>query len=102
MITSKAIFFMNFLPQKKYGLPSHNFVKKNVVCEKVDEITRFDGSHEKILMMKTMVSSMMMIMLEFIIYRCSYLNADHSSSHDEDTASKLGYNHDSIHDEEFK
>ncbi len=35
---------MNFLPEKKYGLPSWNFVKKNVVCEKGDEITRFDGT----------------------------------------------------------
>jgi hypothetical protein len=34
---------MNFLPEKKYGVPSHNFVKKNVLCEKGDEITRFDG-----------------------------------------------------------
>jgi hypothetical protein len=36
---------MNFLPEKKYGVPSHNFVKKNVLCEKGDEITRFDGIH---------------------------------------------------------
>jgi hypothetical protein len=43
MITSKAIFFMNFLPEKKYWVPSHNFVKKNILCEKGDEITRFDG-----------------------------------------------------------
>ena len=43
MLTSKAIFFMNFLSEKKYGVPSHNFVKKNVLCEKGDEITRFDG-----------------------------------------------------------
>jgi hypothetical protein len=35
---------MNFLPEKKYGVPSHNFVKKNVLWEKGDEITRFDGS----------------------------------------------------------
>jgi hypothetical protein len=35
---------MNFLPEKKYRLPSHNFVKKNVLCEKGDEITRFDGT----------------------------------------------------------
>jgi hypothetical protein len=34
---------MNFLSEKKYGVPSHNFVKKNVLCEKGDEITRFDG-----------------------------------------------------------
>jgi hypothetical protein len=40
----KSIFFMNFLPEKKYGVPSHNFVKKNVLCEKGDEITRFDGT----------------------------------------------------------
>jgi hypothetical protein len=35
---------MNFLPEKKYWVPSHNFVKKNVLCEKGDEITRFDGT----------------------------------------------------------
>ncbi len=34
---------MNFLPEKKYGIPSRNFVKKNVLCEIGDEITRFDG-----------------------------------------------------------
>ncbi len=44
MLTSKAIFFINFLPEKQYGVPSHNFVKKNVLCEKSDEITRFDGT----------------------------------------------------------
>jgi hypothetical protein len=36
---------MNFLPEKKYGVPSHNIVKKNVLCEKGDEITRFDGRY---------------------------------------------------------
>jgi hypothetical protein len=35
---------MNLLPEKKYGVPSQNFVQKNVVYEKGDEITRFDGS----------------------------------------------------------
>ena len=35
---------MNFLPEKKYGVPSHNFVKKNVLCKKGDEITRFGGT----------------------------------------------------------
>jgi hypothetical protein len=35
---------MNFLQEKKYGVPSHNFVKKNVLCEKGDEITRFDDT----------------------------------------------------------
>jgi hypothetical protein len=44
MLTSRAIFFMNFLPEKKYGVPSHNYVKKNVLSEKGDEITRFDGT----------------------------------------------------------
>jgi hypothetical protein len=34
---------MNFLPEKKYGVHSHNFVEKNVLFEKGDEITRFDG-----------------------------------------------------------
>ena len=37
---------MNFLPEKKYGVPSHNFVKKNVLWEKGDEITRFDGKYQ--------------------------------------------------------
>jgi hypothetical protein len=35
---------MNLLLEKKYGVPSQNFVKKNVLCEKGDEITRFDGT----------------------------------------------------------
>ncbi len=35
---------MNLLLEKKYGVPSRNFVKKNVLCEKGDEITRFDGN----------------------------------------------------------
>ncbi len=38
---------MNFLPEKKYGVPSHTFVKKNVLCEKGDEITRFEGTYFK-------------------------------------------------------
>ncbi len=43
MLTSKEIFY-EFPTRKKYGAPSHNFVKKNVLCEKGDEITRFDGT----------------------------------------------------------
>jgi hypothetical protein len=35
---------MNFLPEKKYGVPSQNFVQKNVLCEKGDDSTRFDGT----------------------------------------------------------
>ena len=47
---------MNFLSEKKYGVPSHNFVKKNVLCEKGDEITRFDGTQQiKIKIKKTML-----------------------------------------------
>jgi hypothetical protein len=38
---------MNFLSEKKYGVPSHNFVKKKVLCEKGDEITRFDGTLQR-------------------------------------------------------
>ncbi len=34
---------MNLLPEKKYRVPSWNFLEKNVLCEKGDEITRFDG-----------------------------------------------------------
>ena len=37
-------FYLNFLPRKTNGLPSQNLEKKNVLCEKGDEITRFDGS----------------------------------------------------------
>jgi hypothetical protein len=48
MLTSKAIFFINFLPEKKYGIPSHNFVKKSVMCQKGDEITRFDGTLQRL------------------------------------------------------
>jgi hypothetical protein len=43
MPTSKP-FFMNLLLENNYGVPSQNFVKKNVLCEKGDEITRFDGT----------------------------------------------------------
>ncbi len=37
---------MNFLPGKKYRVPSYNLVKKNVLCEKGEEITRFDGTYK--------------------------------------------------------
>ncbi len=37
-------FLMNLLPEKKYRVPSWNFVEKNVLCEKGDEITRFDDT----------------------------------------------------------
>jgi hypothetical protein len=30
----KTTFLMNLLPEKKYGIPSRNFVKKNIPCEK--------------------------------------------------------------------
>jgi hypothetical protein len=36
-------FFHEFPTRKKYGVPSRNFVKKNVFCKIGDEITRFDG-----------------------------------------------------------
>jgi hypothetical protein len=36
---------MNLLPGKKYGVPSQNFEEKNVLCEKGDKITLFDGIH---------------------------------------------------------
>jgi hypothetical protein len=42
MPTSKPLFY-EFTTRKKYGVPSQNFVKKNALCEKGDEITRFDG-----------------------------------------------------------
>ncbi len=44
MPTCKPFFFMNLLLENNYGVPSQNFVKKNVLCEKGDEITRFDGT----------------------------------------------------------
>jgi hypothetical protein len=34
---------MNLQMENKYGVTSRNFAKKNVLCEKGDEITRFDG-----------------------------------------------------------
>jgi hypothetical protein len=39
---------MNFLPEKKCGVPSRKSVKKNVLCEIGDEITRFDGMYQSI------------------------------------------------------
>ncbi len=44
MPTSKP-FLNEFTTRKKYGIPSRNFMKKNVLCEKGDEITRFDGTY---------------------------------------------------------
>jgi hypothetical protein len=36
---------MNFLPEKKIWVTFMKFCeKKNVLCEKIDEITRFDGN----------------------------------------------------------
>jgi hypothetical protein len=43
MPTSKPLF-NEFTARKKYRVPSWNFVGKNVLCEKGDEITRFDGT----------------------------------------------------------
>jgi hypothetical protein len=43
MPTSKTLFY-EFTTRKKYGVPSQNLVKKNVLCKKGDEITRFDGT----------------------------------------------------------
>jgi hypothetical protein len=37
-------FFYEFTNRKKYGVPSKNVVQKNVLCEKGDEITHFDGT----------------------------------------------------------
>ncbi len=45
MLTSKAFFYEFPTRKKKYRVPSHNFVEKNVLCEKGDEITRFDGTY---------------------------------------------------------
>ncbi len=43
-----ANILSNFLwisyQKKKHEVPSYNFVKKNVLCEKGDEITQFDGT----------------------------------------------------------
>jgi hypothetical protein len=49
---------MNFLSEKIYGVPSHNFVKKNVLCEKGDEITRFDGTYYTVLVLYTLFVSL--------------------------------------------
>jgi hypothetical protein len=40
-------FCNEFTARKKYRVPSWNFVEKNVLCEKGDEITRFDGSQQR-------------------------------------------------------
>jgi hypothetical protein len=34
----KSNFVMNFLPEKKYGVPSHNFVKKMFCAKKVTKL----------------------------------------------------------------
>jgi hypothetical protein len=43
MPTSKPLFY-EFITRKKFGVPLQNFVQKNVLCEKGEEITRFDGT----------------------------------------------------------
>ncbi len=43
ILTSKAIFFLNFLPEKNMEYLHIILWNKNVLCEKGDEITRFDG-----------------------------------------------------------
>ncbi len=43
MPTSKPLFY-EFTARKKYRVPSWNSEEKNVLCEKGDEITRFDGT----------------------------------------------------------
>ena len=35
---------MNLLLENNFGVPSQNFAIKDVLCEKGDEITRFDGT----------------------------------------------------------
>ncbi len=47
MPTSKPLFYEFTTRKKIYGVPSHNFVEKNVLWEKGDEITRFDGNTQK-------------------------------------------------------
>jgi hypothetical protein len=37
-------FFRNFLPEKKYGVPSQNVVRKKCFVRKGDKITRFDST----------------------------------------------------------
>jgi hypothetical protein len=44
MLTSKAIFYEFPIRKKIWGTFTY-FVKKNVLCEKGDEITRFDGTY---------------------------------------------------------
>jgi hypothetical protein len=56
---------MNVLLEKKYGVPSHNFVKKNVLCEKGDEITRFDGTADKLEYLQTEFPE---LIKEWVIY----------------------------------
>ncbi len=55
MPTSKPLFY-DFTTRKKYRVPSRKFVEKKVLCEKGDEITRFDvsnHSNSQILSIKT-------------------------------------------------
>jgi hypothetical protein len=47
MPSSKPLFYEFTTKKKKYGVPSQNFVQKNVLCEKGDEITRFDGTLQR-------------------------------------------------------
>ncbi len=51
MSASKPLFY-EFTTKQKYGVPSRNFLKKNVLCEKGDEITRFDGTYLKNIFIK--------------------------------------------------
>ncbi len=48
MPTSKPLFLMNLLPEKNIGYLHEILWKKNVLCEKGDEITRFDGIYVNI------------------------------------------------------
>jgi hypothetical protein len=43
----QTTFYMNFLPGKKYGVPSQKFVKKMFCAKKGDEITRFDCTYRR-------------------------------------------------------
>jgi hypothetical protein len=47
MLTSKA-FFHKFFTRKKYGVPSHNFVKKMFCAKKVTKLPDLTVFHKAI------------------------------------------------------
>ncbi len=65
MLTSKAIFFNEFPTRKKIWGTFTLFCEKNILCEKGDEITRFDGTVQ----CKCKYRSMRQIIIQYV---CNY------------------------------